>query len=187
MPEDITKSGQDVTPEPTEPAAAEATANEAAVPAEAEADPIKVASAPTESTPGGQEAEEATPETAPAAETETDPAVEQKVASFEAEDVATLVEHASSLVTEVGRLRKENGDLQAELVALKGQYGQLATEVTAARQVVSKALDLPLRPQAQGHLSKADQSLSGLAEQFPFLDAKVASYIHRTTGDRSES
>jgi hypothetical protein len=129
-----------------------------------------------ETTPGGQEADVATPETAPATEDVTDPAIEQK-ADIEVEDVAALVAHVKGLVEEIGRLRLENERLSGEIVTVKASFDQLSSveeDVTAA---IRKVMELPLRRRAVGHVED-------LVNRYPQFDPRVSAYIERTTQEK---
>lgn len=132
-----------------------------------------------ETTPGGQEADAATPETAPETSDEAaDPAIEQQAAvDIEVEDVAALVQHVKGLVEEIGHLRSENERLTDELATTKAGYDRLSgveKDVTAA---IAKVMELPLSRRAVGHVND-------IVERYPQFDPRVSAYIARATQER---
>ena len=129
-----------------------------------------------DTTPGGQEADAATPETAPATEDGTDPAIEQQ-ALIEVEDVAALVAHAKGLVEEIGRLRVENERLHGELTEVKAGYDRLSSVEQDATMAIQKVMELPLRRRAVGHVED-------LTARYPGLDPRVSAYINRATQEK---
>jgi len=129
-----------------------------------------------DTTPGGQEADAATPETAPATEDDADPVIEQQ-AGVEVEDVAALVAHTKALVEEVGRLRDENASLKDELKEVKAGYDRLSDVEKDATEAIKRVMQLPLRRQAVGHVEE-------FTARYPGLDPRVTAYIARSTKEK---
>ncbi len=135
--------------------------------------------APSEDpTPGGQEAEAATPETAPATEDASDPAIEQQ-ADIEVEDVAQLVKHVAALVEEIGRLRIQNAQLTDEIEGVKVEQARLAGVEFEATETIKKVMELPLRRKAVGHVET-------FVNRYPQFDPRVTAYIERATHKENE-
>lgn len=139
-------------------------------------DEAAVAATEDETTPGGQEADEATPETAPATVDEADPATEQK-AEVEVEDVAALVAHVKGLVEEIGRLRLENERLSGEIVTVKASFDRLSSVEEDATTAIQKVMSLPLRRRAVGHVED-------FVNRYPQFDPRVSAYIERATQEK---
>jgi len=142
-------------------------------PEETPAEAAPVSPPEEDTTPGGQEADAATPETAPATEDGADPAIEQQ-ADIPVEDVAALVAHAKRLVEEIGYLRTENERLNTELATVRAGYDRLSDVEKDATEAIRKVMQLPLRRRAVGHVEE-------LVAQYPGLDPRVTAYIARAT------
>jgi hypothetical protein len=146
---------------------------------ETESDPAPVEDAVDEvTTPGGQEADAATPETAPATDEEAAPAIEQQ-AEIEVEDVAQLVRHVAMLVEEIGSLRIQNAQLTDEIASVKGEQVRLAGVEFEATETIRKVMELPLRRKAVGHVET-------FVNRYPQFDPRVSSYIARATHKENE-
>jgi len=134
-----------------------------------------------ETTPGGQEADAATPETAPEAIGEApDPAIEQQAAEIiEAADVVKLVNFTKDLVEEIGRLRLVIENKDAELATVQASYSQLASVERDATEAIQKVMSLPLRRQAVGQVND-------FTARYPGLDPRVSAYIARRATQEKE-
>jgi hypothetical protein len=131
----------------------------------------------TETTPGGQEADDAaTPETAPATEDEAAPAIEQQ-AEVSAEDVAALVQHVQKLVEIIGRQGETIAKKDEEIASMKAGYDRLAGVEKDATETIRKVLELPLRRRAVGHVED-------FTARYPGLDPRVTAYIARSTKEK---
>lgn len=121
-------------------------------------------------TTGGQEADDAaTPETAPTESAPTDTPTE-KAEQFAPEDVAALVKHVRTLIQTNANLNDEIVVLKGEVESLKASRDRINDERDDARDLISKALELPLRPKAQEYIQTA-------AQRYPGLDPAVTDYL----------
>lgn len=150
-------------------------------PADPAPEPEKGDEADKEATPGGQEADAATPETAPEAEKdEADPAVEQKAADdFEAGDVVALVQHVETLVAAIGERDEQIAALTAQIKQMEVQQGQLAQAQEDATKTIQQVMSMPLQRRAVGHITEHVEKFSGV------YDPRVLEYIARTTKENA--
>lgn len=127
----------------------------------------------SEPTPGGQEAEAATPETAPEPETEGESEVQASL-TYRAEEVAQLVAHVARLVETVSKQSETIATLTTQIGDVRIERDRLAAEVPSIRTLIEKAMAKPLRPQAQAYITNA-------IEKFAMFDPEVAASIAALT------